>query len=78
MPSSSHHAVTDLIFLLSLLLLLMLQNAMSENYSAARINEVAPVDALGAGTRLTLLAASRPTVMRPERSAGERQQEKTG
>lgn len=78
MPSSSHHAVPDFMFLLSLLLLLMLLNAMSENDSVAGINLAAPVDVLGAGTRLKLLAASRPTVMQPECSAGECQQEKIG
>lgn len=77
-PPSSHHAVPDFIFLLSLLLLLRLQNAMSENDSVAGINLAAAVDVLGASTRLKLLAASRPTVMRPERSACERQQEKIG
>lgn len=78
MSSSSHHAVPDLIFLLSLLLLLMLHNAMSENYGVAGINLAAPVDVLGAAARLKLLAASRPTVMQPQCSAGERQLEKTG
>lgn len=49
MPSSSRRTVPD--FSSTLLLLLMLQNAMSDNYSVAGINLAAPVHVLGAGTR---------------------------